>query len=219
MSPQVAPLLHFPGRVIRQSLPPAAVAVGLDSLPSARCQSNSTRPLTSRSSLSALAIAIFSGLLCNTAFAATHITSLSVSATVVSGCQVSSASAEPASSGPNSWSAPVSVVCSLPVAYQVSVSSNSQMDPGISHGMELAGLSSGSQALAGLPGYAQARDLDSPRVPNSPIDHRAEAPGEPAYSLTGVSSGSPAVSADAKNGVDRPADTPNPGTMTVTIVY
>jgi hypothetical protein len=219
MSPQIAPLLHFPGRVIRQSLPQESVAVGLVSLPSARCQPNSTRPFTSRSSLSALALVVLSGLLCKTASAATHITSLSVSATVVSGCRVSPGSAEPAASEPNSWSAPVSVVCSLPVAYQVSVSSNSEMAPGIGHGMELAGLGSSSQALAGLAGYAQTRDLDSLRVPNNPINHRAEAAGDPAYSLIGLPSESPAASGDLNNGVDRPADTPAPGITTVTIVY
>jgi hypothetical protein len=211
MSPQIASLLHFPGRVVRQSLPPAAVAAGLVSLPSARCQPNSTRPFTSPASLSVLAIAILSGWLCNTAFAATRITSLGVSATVVSGCQVSPAAAERSASAPGSWTAPVSVVCSLPVAYQVSVSSNSET----ANGTELAALGSTSSLVAGLPGYAQSRDLDSLR----PLDHPVQATEEPAYSLVGLSSGSPASPEGADREADRPVDAPAPRTMTVTIVY
>jgi hypothetical protein len=211
MPPQIASLLHFPGRVIRQLFPPAAVAAGLVSLPSARCQLNSTRPFTFPASLSALAIAIVSGLLCSPGFAAVRITSLGVSATVVSGCQVSPAAAERSASAPGSWSASVNVICSLPVAYQVSVSSNSEM----ANGTELAALGSTSSLVAGLPGYARTRDLDSLR----PLDHSVQATGEPAYSLIGPSSGSPASPESADRGADRPVDAPTPRTMTVTIVY
>lgn len=50
MSPQFASLQYFPGRLVRQSLPSEAIALGrlTFSAPSARCQLNSKPPLTSR---------------------------------------------------------------------------------------------------------------------------------------------------------------------------
>jgi|HubBroStandDraft_1064217.scaffolds.fasta_scaffold231924_1 hypothetical protein len=183
MSPQFVSLLHFPVRVVRQSLPSVAVVLGLLSL-------------------------------CNSAFAATRTNSLFVSATVAAGCQVSPASAEPAAGAPNAWTASVSVSCSLPVAYQVEVSGNSEM----SHGIELAGLSSTAQAVAGLPGYTY-RDLDSLRAQGHTVDQPLQATGEPAYSLVGPSSALPASPESADEGANRNPDAPTAGSITVTIVY
>jgi hypothetical protein len=187
MSPQFASLLHFPVRVVRQSLPSVAVVLGLLSL-------------------------------CNSAFAATRTNSLFVSATVVAGCQVSPASAEPAAGGsstlPALFAAPVSVSCSLPVAYQVNVSSNSEM----SHGIELAGLSSTAPAVAGLPGYTD-RDLESLRAQGHIVDQPSQATGEPAYSLVGSSSTLPASPESAVESPNRNPDASTAGSITVTIVY
>ncbi len=153
------------------------------------------------------AIAVLSGLLCPAAFAATRTGSLLVSATVVSGCQVSPAlsAAEGAASAPNGWSVPVSVTCSLPVSYQVEVSSNSSL--------ELAGLGSPSPAAAGLQGYGRARDLDSLPTPDQPTKAAA---GTEQGAAGLLSPGLPPGSVDIANG---PADGPDPGAITVTIVY
>ena len=187
MSPQPAHLLYFPGRALRQLL------------------ISSLLPRV-------LAIAILPGLLCGPAFAATHIASLSVSATVVSGCRVSAAlsSADRTASAPNALTVPVSVNCSLPVAYQVAVSSSQHT--------ELASLSSTSPVLAGLPGYARTRDLDS--LQTAPVDGPIAEPirvtMEPDYGLTGLAaSGLPAPS----EGANRPADALVAAPITVTIVY
>jgi hypothetical protein len=190
MPPQFASLIHFPGRVVRQSLPPVAVALGLLSL-------------------------------CNTAFAATRTNSLFVSATVVAGCQVSAASAQPVASAPNGWTAPVSVNCSLPVAYQVQISSSPQVEPGvgvesepgIEPGIELAGIGPNGPAVAGLPGYMQSRG--SLRTPDQPV----QATGEPAYSLISLPSGPSTSSNGAEQGANRNQDAHAPGSITVTIVY
>jgi hypothetical protein len=186
MSSQFASLLHFPGRVVRQSLPTVAVALGLLSL-------------------------------CNSAFAATRTTSLLVSATVAAGCQVSAAAAKPAASAPNGWTAPVSVNCSLPVAYQVMVSSTPQAEPGIETGIgpevELAGLGSARPTVAGFSGSAQARG--SLRALDQPV----QATGEPAYNLIALSSGPSTSSKGAGEGTNRNLDTLASGPITVTIVY
>jgi hypothetical protein len=229
MNPRFASLLHFPGCAVRPSLRSVAVALRLLNPPYARCRLNSRRPFTSRASLPVLAIAVFPGLLCNTAFAATRTTSLMVSVTVAAGCQVSPAlsAAEPTASAPNVWNAPVSVNCSLPVPYQVDISSNPQIgpgiEPGIEHGselgIELAGLGSTSAAAVGLPGYAYPRDLDSLRAPNHTVDQPVQATGEPAYSLVGLSSGLPVSPQGADEGTNGNPDAPVRGTITVTIVY
>jgi hypothetical protein len=74
--------------------------------------------------------ALLSGLMCPAGFAATRITSLSVTATVAAGCQISPASAADtgAKSGKSNWNTPISMSCSLPVAYQIIVSSRALAD-------------------------------------------------------------------------------------------
>ena len=68
--------------------------------------------------------ALLSGLTCRAGFAATRTTSLSVTATVAAECQISQASpAETeAKSRTSSGNTPISMNCSLPVAYQIIVS-------------------------------------------------------------------------------------------------
>ena len=68
-------------------------------------------------------LALEASLLCNAAFAATHSASLVVTVTVEAGCQVSPvlAASEIAAFKSTTWKSPVSVSCSLPVPYQVTV--------------------------------------------------------------------------------------------------
>jgi len=70
-------------------------------------------------------LALEACLLCNPALAATRSASLVVTVTVEAACQVSPvlSAAEIAASRSTSWKNPVSVSCSLPVAYQVTVNS------------------------------------------------------------------------------------------------
>jgi len=182
MPPQPVDLSYFPARVVRQ-------------------------PLAFRVWPRFLAVAMLSGLMGNVAFAATRTASLLVSVSVLAGCQVSPAlySAERPASAANGLSAPVSVNCSLPVSYQVSVDSLPTT--------ELASLGSTGPDLAGLRGYANPYELDSLRA----LDESIHATGEPEYLLAELApSGLPVVSGD---GDYRPADGPEPETITVTIVY
>jgi hypothetical protein len=148
-----------------------------------------------------LAIAAVSGLLCTSALAATHTASVLVSATVVSGCQVSPAlsAAQRAASATDGWSASVSVSCSLPVSYQVAV--------GNSAGIELAGLGPASPLVTA---YGRTRDLASPRTPDEPTPAAAGDDHGLAELIAAQSSVGPG---------DRPADGSDPGTVIVTIVY
>ncbi len=155
-----------------------------------------------------LAIAVFSGLLCTAASAATRTASLLVSTTVATGCQVSPvlSAAQRAASAPNGWGTAVSVSCSLPVSYQVDVSNGSLI--------ELAGLGPSSPTVTGLSGYGGARNPDSLRRPDEPTQASAQADD---HGLAGL------LSPDATQGsagvADRSGDGPGPGTVTVTIVY
>lgn len=68
--------------------------------------------------------ALMTGPMCRAGFAATRTTSLSVTATVAAGCQISPSSAADtgAKSGKSDGTTPISMSCSLPVAYQIIVS-------------------------------------------------------------------------------------------------
>ncbi len=70
-------------------------------------------------------LALEASLLCNVAFAGTRSASLVVTVTVEAACQVSPvlSADEIAASTSTTWKSPVSVSCSLPVPYQVTVHS------------------------------------------------------------------------------------------------
>lgn len=74
--------------------------------------------------------ALMTGPMCRAGFAATRTTSLSVTATVAAGCQISPSSAADtgAKSGKSDGNTPISMSCSLPVAYQIIVSSRPLAD-------------------------------------------------------------------------------------------
>jgi hypothetical protein len=148
--------------------------------------------------VSVLAISIFTGLLSNQAFAATHTTSILVSTTVVAGCQVSPAAflANGAASAITGWSAPVAVTCSLAVPYQVAVSGVSRVP--------FAGLGSTGREVAVLAANEQAGQLASPRPPIQPTQATTD-PGHGLDALVSIA--------------DPPTGAPDPGAVTVTIVY
>lgn len=69
-------------------------------------------------------------LMCNPGFAATRTASISVSATVVAGCQVSpvQSAAKSTALEAKHWETSVSMSCSLPVPYQVSITNSVRTD-------------------------------------------------------------------------------------------
>jgi len=149
-------------------------------------------------------LALQAGLVCKTGSAATLTSSLSVSVMVEVGCQVS-----PAGSGAESaamkWNSPVSVNCSLPTPYQVTVSSNPATDP--------AGLRLANTGLTDLHGFRQVdgRDLLHP-------NGRSIRPaGDSEYGLVrpvavGLQAGLTEAARCNAEGADA-------GTVTVTITY
>jgi len=147
-----------------------------------------------------LIIAIFqSGPACHKAFATTSTASISVSVIVQAGCQVSPA---PSTSGPNGGRAPISMNCTLPVPYQVSVESLPQTNS--------ATLGSTGLALATLSGP------DRPLL-SKPLDWPIESATSPAYARTAlITSGFPAVPIEAAPSNVDGADSK---TLTVTITY
>lgn len=133
-------------------------------------------------------------LTCGMGFAASLTASIAVSVTVEAGCQVSPAgyAAEIAASGRKMWDAPVSVNCSLPTPYLVTVHNSSQADP--------AGLGSSLSGLGRLSGFGHSgiRDLDELRK------------NDPDYGpVLRVSSSLPAGLAESSDS----------GTVTVTVTY
>ncbi|HTW78645.1 MAG TPA: hypothetical protein VME23_03770 [Terracidiphilus sp.] len=164
--------------------------------------------MNSRSVVSIVGIvALQGGLVCGTGFAATRTASFSVSVTVEAGCQISPAGSatEGAASGSKWGNSPVSVNCSLPVPYQVTVDSIPQAT--------LARPGATIPGLAGLPRYAHAddRDLLPPHDPSiTPLEHSDYDQVRPAsFGLTAALPEAALCSADDAA----------PGTITVTIVY
>lgn len=100
-------------------------------------------------------VALQAGLVCRTGSAATLTSSLSVSVVVEVGCQVSPAGSG-AESAATKWNSPVSVNCSLPTPYQVTVNGSSAAD--------LTGLRSTTPSVTDLRGFARGdgRDLLHP---------------------------------------------------------
>jgi hypothetical protein len=152
-------------------------------------------------------VALQGGLVCSTGFAATRTASFSVSVTVEAGCQVSPAGSatEGAASGSRWGNSPVSVSCSLPVPYQITVDSNPPT--------ALARPDAISPVLSDLPRYAHAeyRDPLQQHDPSiTPLEH-------PQYDqVRPASFGLPAASVETAH---FSADDAAPGTITVTIVY
>jgi hypothetical protein len=145
-----------------------------------------------------LAVAVLSGLLSHAALAATGTTSLLVSTTVEAGCLVSPTAG--VSSGPNR----VSVSCTLPVAYQVSV----VVVPQSPH----ANIGSTGPDLASLSGGAYTRDLGSLRPQSQPVPAASDA----GHGLASLASTLPADSFETVRGPDDGKDS---GAVSVTIVY
>jgi hypothetical protein len=149
-----------------------------------------------------LAIAVVSGLLSHSAWAATGTTSLLVSTTVEAGCQVSPSASVPSS--PNR----VSVNCTLPVAYQVSVvvvPQTAHADPG-----------STGPDLAGLGGDAHAQDLGSLRPQSQAVPLSSDSQ----HGLASLASNLPlSLPADSLESAPHPAGGQDSGTVSVTIVY
>ena len=150
--------------------------------------------------LDALALGLVPGV----AFAATRTTSISVTATVVAGCQVSPATtaAGTAPSGAAGLNAPISMDCSLPVAYQVTISGSPRTGFGR--------LGPTVPEFADLPRYARASDLDSLQPQGRSIDSAGE------FEYGPVSSGSTTGSVEGERCTAYGA---GDGTVTVTIAF
>ena len=203
MSPQIVPLYSFPGCVAAR---------------------RTLKQVLLSASVPAAAIALLSGCLVNPAFAATHTNSLLVSATVEAGCQVSPtpSTAGHAAAAANSWNAPISVNCSLPVDFQVNVSSGTPV--------ELAQLD--LTDAASLAGYAGNGGLDSLPAANRTVSQTMSQTMNPAMNLARVQSperaSTPEIGMAGLASSGAPADFPvtedspdgsQNGTITVTIVY
>lgn len=152
-------------------------------------------------------VVLQAGLMCSTGFAATNSASLTVSVIVQAGCQVSpnGSVAESTVSGPGTWNSPVSVNCSLPVPYQVTVHSN--------RGSDLAGLSSTISTLADHSESAPEGDNNLLQQHDRVIRPlRASENGL----VRPISLNSPI---ELINIAHCSADDTNPDTVTVTIIY
>jgi hypothetical protein len=167
------------------------------------CLRRSAGRLVAGARLPVLALFALFGLAGNAAFAATQTASIMVSVFVGAGCQVSPVVGS--TSAPGASAAPVSVNCSLPVAYQMDVTSSARM--------ELASLSSYSPIVSGLNAYAHGGVVDS-LLGNS---RSAQATGESESGLDGIVSSDMSVAAGAAG--EGPADGSGAHTVTVTIVY
>jgi hypothetical protein len=147
-----------------------------------------------RPSLAYLAISILPGLLSTPAFAATRVTSIVVSATVVAGCQVA-----PSVSEANNL---VAMNCTLPVPYQLAVNDNSPLQsvsrPSVS-------------SVAGLPAYA-TRGSES-----LPSDQATQIASDSDNGLAALAS--LAESQDAIQSANGSANGTDAGTVRVTIAY
>jgi hypothetical protein len=157
--------------------------------------------MVSRAALFAFALPILSGALSNPAIAATRTSSMVVSVTVAAGCQVSSALSQEqrAAAAPGAWSAPVAVSCSLPVAYQVDVTSGSSMN--LSANEQMAYLDS-----------LRALSLQSNSLQSAQSMRAGTKPTWTEPASSSAADGSLEVA-------DGPAQGPDPGAVTVTIVY
>ena len=146
-------------------------------------------------------VALLSGLTCRAGFAATRTTSLSVTAIVAAGCQISPATAaDPGGKlGKINQNAPISMNCSLPVAYQVIVSSRRLADD--------------PQSRLIMPGYAQDSGLNlsraQDRLNNSAVESRYDPVGFVSRSFT----------QDHPEAMRCAADDDGSEIVTVTIIY
>ncbi len=140
-------------------------------------------------------VALQAGLMCNSGFAATLTTSLSVSVTVEAGCQVSPPASvtESAAPAPQRWNSPISVNCSFPVPYQITVTGSPRPD--------LSRLASTIPGLADLRDFAHAGDRDLLQ----PHGRSIEPASDSEYSLL--------------RPVSRTCTAAAPGTIIVTIIY
>jgi hypothetical protein len=151
--------------------------------------------------------ALQTGLMCCPGLAATHTTSLSVSATVVARCQVSPIlnAAKSAVSKSKGWETPISMNCSLPVPYQISVTDSSRTDSASFDSIRSDVTGPSSHAYNPNPGFFQPR-----RWP----DDSAE---EPNHGLVRpFSAGLPADSIKAEH---RTGEGSHQETITVTVIY
>ena len=150
--------------------------------------------------------ALQAGLVCNTGFAATGVASLSVSATVEVGCQVSpDGSAASVESETKRSSSLVSVSCSLPVPYLVTMNRSSQA--------ELAAPDTTALGLSNLSGVRRVSDGGLLRAHDWPLGSAGESEYDP---IRQVFLGLPPGLAEAAQGT---AENPDPGIITVAIVY
>jgi spore coat protein U-like protein len=152
-------------------------------------------------------VSLQAGQMCSPGFAATHTTSVSVSATVVAGCQVSPVpfAAKGAVSDSRGWGAPISMSCSLPVPYQISVTNGARTN--------LAPLGSAGSNLAGPSPYARTYHLGL----SEPEIRSNDSTEESNHGFVRVSStGLLADSIGAGHGT---AEDANSETITVTITY
>jgi hypothetical protein len=154
--------------------------------------SNCTRRAFRRS-LACLAVSILPGLLSTPAFAATHVTSIEVSATVVASCQVAPSISDAMNT--------VSMNCSLPVPYQVAVNGGSPL--------QSVSRSSSSSVVAGLPAYASREPL--------PSDQATQIAADSDHGLAALAS--LAESQDAIEGANVSGNGTDAGAVRVTIVY
>ena len=149
-------------------------------------------------------LALQAGLVCKTGSAATLTSSLSVSVMVEVGCQVS-----PAGSGAESaamkWNSPVSVNCSLPTPYQITVDTGSATDP--------AGLRLTATDLTELRGLTQVdgRNLLHPN------GRSIRPPEDSEYGL--VRPAALGLQAGLTEAARCDAESADAGTVTVTITY
>lgn len=154
----------------------------------------------SSASFAFLAVSILPGLLSTPAFAATRVTSIVVSATVVAGCQVAPSASEANNLVANNL---VSMNCTLPVPYQIAVNDNS--------GLQSVSRPSSSAVIAGLPAYA-SRGSES-----LPSDQTTQIASDSDNGLAALAS--LAESQDAIQSANGSADGTDAGTVRVTIAY
>lgn len=121
-------------------------------------------------------VSLQAGLMCSSGFAATRAASVSVSATVVAGCQVSRAPFAAKGNVPESkgWALPISMSCSLPLPYQIAVTNSARTGLSPLPGPLPAQLASTRLNIAGPSSYADTHNPGLLQPRNRPDDSTEE---------------------------------------------